>query len=84
MDIPQIYVLISIIILAVIALFIFLLRKNRSDKKLTPLASLAFGFILIGIIFSDDRFIGYGLIGVGVGLAVIDIISKIKSKQIIN
>jgi hypothetical protein len=38
------------------------------------LASLAFGFVVAGIVFgNDNRLIGYGLMGIGVLLAVLDI-----------
>jgi nucleoside permease NupC len=80
MNISQIYVAISIVALAVVALLVFLVSKNRKANRLTPLAGLAFGFILAGIIFGNDRLIGYSLLGVGVLLAVIDIIKKLKNK----
>ena len=80
MNPSQIYIAISIVVLAVIALLVFFVNKDKKDKKLTPLAGLAFGFILAGIIFGEDRLIGYSLIGVGVILAIIDIIKKLKSK----
>jgi asparagine N-glycosylation enzyme membrane subunit Stt3 len=80
MNPSQIYIAISIVVLAIIALLVFFVNKDKKDKKLTPLAGLAFGFILAGIIFGEDRLIGYSLIGVGVVLAIIDIIKKLKSK----
>lgn len=81
MNVSQIYIAISIVVLAIIALLIFFVSKSKKEKKLTPLAGLAFAFILAGIIFGDDdRLIGYSLIGVGVILAVIDIFKKLKSK----
>lgn len=80
MNPSQIYIAISIVVLAIIALLVFFVNRNKKDKKITPLAGLAFGFILAGIIFGDDRLIGYSLIGVGVILAIIDIIKKLKSK----
>jgi hypothetical protein len=80
MNSSQIYIAISIVVLAIIALLVFFVYKNKKDKKLTPLAGLTFGFILAGIIFGNDRLIGYGLMGVGVILAIIDIIKKLKSK----
>lgn len=76
----QIYIAISIVVLAIIALVVFFVNKNKKNKKLTPLAGLAFGFVLAGIIFGDDRLIGYSLIGIGIILAVIDIIKKSKKK----
>ena len=80
MNISQIYIAVLIVVLAIIALLVFFVSKNKSDKKLTPLAGLAFGFILAGIIFGEDRLIGYSLMGVGVILAIIDIVKKLKSK----
>jgi len=76
MNPSQIYIAMSILVLAIIALLVFFGNKNRKEKKLTPLAGLAFGFIMAGIIFGDDRLIGYSLIGIGVILAIIDIIKK--------
>ena len=78
MNPSQIYIAMSILVLAIIALLVFFGNKTKKEKKLTPLAGLAFGFILAGIIFGDDRLISYSLIGVGVILAIIDIIKKIK------
>lgn len=80
MDASQIYVAISIVVLAIIALLIFFVSKSKKEKKLTPLAGLACGFILAGIIFGDDRLIGYSLMGVGVTLAIIDMIKKLRKK----
>ena len=74
MNPSQIYIAISILVLAIIAVLVFF--KSKKEKKLTPLAGLAFGFIMAGIIFGDDRLIGYSLIGIGVILAIIDIIKK--------
>jgi O-antigen ligase len=74
MNISQIWIAISLVVLAVIALLVFFLSKNRKEKRLTVLASLAFGFVVAGIVFgNDNRLIGYGLMGIGVLLAVLDI-----------
>ncbi len=80
MNTSQIYILISVVVLAIIALLVSFVGKERKGRKLTPLVGLAFAFILAGVLFSDDRLIGYNLIGVGVVLAIIDIIKKLKSK----
>jgi RsiW-degrading membrane proteinase PrsW (M82 family) len=78
MNISQIFILVSIVVLAVIALLVFFIRKNERQNRLSPLASLAFALTLAGILFSDDRLIGYGLMGVGVLLAVVDIFNRSK------
>lgn len=80
MNISHIYIAVSIVVLAVVALLVFFVSKNRKENRLTPIASLATGFVLAGIIFGDDRLIGYGLLGVGVLLAVINMFIRPKSK----
>ena len=77
MNPSQIYISIFILGLAVIAL-LFLISKNRKDKKPTPLASVAFVLILAGILFGENRLVGYGLIGAGAVLVVMDMIAKLK------
>lgn len=78
MTTSQIYILIAILVLAIIAILVFAVNKKKEHKTLTPLAGLAFGFILAGLFFGDDRLIGYSLMGVGIILAVIDMIKKMK------
>lgn len=80
MNISQIYIAISIVVLAVVVFLIFFVNKNRKENRLTPLAGLAFGFVLAGLFVGDNRFIGYGLMGVGVLLAVVDMFNKSKQK----
>lgn len=53
---------------------------NRKEKGLSRLAGLAFAFVIAGIFLGGQRLIGYSLLGVGVILAVIDIIQKSNSK----
>ena len=82
MNSSQIYIAISIIVLAAIALLVIFLGKSKKENRLTPLAGLAFGFILAGIIFGDNRLIGYSLLGIGVIIAVIDMLKKLKTKKL--
>ncbi len=77
MNTSHIYIILSITVLAAIALLVFLKGKSRQKYRLTPLAGLALGFVLAGILFADDRLTGYGLLGIGVILAVIDILKKL-------
>ncbi|MFC1685479.1 hypothetical protein ACFLZZ_00470 [Nanoarchaeota archaeon] len=80
MDISQIYIIIALVVLLVIGLVVFFLNKNKKKEKLTPLTTLAFGFILAGILFGDNRLFSYSLMGTGVVFAIIDIIMKLKKK----
>ena len=72
------YILISIIVLLVIAILLFFVKGKKRTENMSVLASLAFAFVLAGIIFGDDRLIGYSLMGIGVLLAVIDIFIKFR------
>lgn len=80
MNISQMYIILAIIVLAVLALLVFAVGKKGGGKRLTPLASFAFAFVLAGILFDDHRLIGYSLMGIGVILAVVDIFNKVKAK----
>jgi hypothetical protein len=60
-------------------LFYFTSRR-KPEKGLSRLAALSFAFILAGIIFGENRLVGYSLLGIGVLLAVIDIYYKRTSR----
>ncbi|PIY60028.1 hypothetical protein COY95_03935 [Candidatus Woesearchaeota archaeon CG_4_10_14_0_8_um_filter_47_5] len=76
MDPPQVYIIISLVAFAIIAALLFFIKKSKKEKRLTPLAGAAFACLLAGIIFGEERLIGYSLIGIGVILSIIDIIQK--------
>jgi len=82
MNTSQIYIILSIVVLVIAAVLVFVVSRNKTgkDTTLTPLAGLAFGFILAGLFVGGSRFVGYGLLGIGVILAVIDMINKLKKK----
>jgi hypothetical protein len=77
MNASQIYVAIAIVILAVIAGLVYF-ASRRKEKRLTSLASLAFAFVLAGLFFGQERWLGYGLLGIGVSLAGVDMVRKGK------
>ncbi len=74
------YIILSIVVLLLVAMLVFLIGKNRSQNRLTSLAGLAFGFILAGVLFGENRLLGYGLMGIGLVVAVIDIYTRGKAK----
>jgi hypothetical protein len=63
MNPSTVYLLIAIVALVAIVIFAFLIKPARQRQKLSPLASLAFGFVLEGIFFGEERWLGYGLMG---------------------
>ncbi|MHC1782001.1 MAG: hypothetical protein AB9891_04410 [Anaerolineaceae bacterium] len=78
MNSSQFFIATAIVVLAVIALLFFVFGRNQKRSRLTPLAGLAFGCILIGLFFWENRYIGYGFFTAGIILAVIDILRKPK------
>jgi hypothetical protein len=81
MEPSQIYIAVAIIALALIALALFFISRKKESYKLTPLAGTAFGFVIAGIIFGENRLIGYSLIGMGVTLAIIDAFLKYRASK---
>jgi hypothetical protein len=73
MDTTVIYIAIGVIALAIIAILVLVVTRGEGAYRLSPLAGLAFGFVLAGILFGENRFAGYALIGVGLMLAFADI-----------
>jgi len=81
MNNSQIYILISIVVLAII-MIVLVLTKKKTKKSLSKLAAIAFSFVIAGIVFGNDRLIGYSLMGVGIVLAIIDIVRNLKKTSI--
>jgi uncharacterized membrane protein len=78
--VSQIFIALSVVVLVAIVVLVFIVGRRRKQNRLSPLAGLAFGFVLAGIIFGDDRLIGYSLLGIGVMLAVVDILRRSRSR----
>jgi len=78
MDLPQSYILIAIISLAIIAMIV-VSRSKKPRKKISPPTILAFIFIVMSFAFSEDKLISYSLLGVGTILAVIEILKGVKN-----
>jgi len=72
---------IAISIIALVVIVVLLLISRRKGKQLlnpSNLLILGMSFVVLGIIFGDERVIGYSFIGVGVLLSVIDAIRNRK------
>ena len=78
----SIYIILTIFLLLVVLILIVLINRRKGERPghLSPLAMLAFGFILSGVIFNEDVRIGYGLIGIGVVVAIVDIVVKLSKR----
>lgn len=71
---PQIYVVVVIMFLALV----FISNKKSKHKRLSVLASIAFGLIVAGIVFGENRSISYSLLAVGIILSAVDAYMKSK------
>jgi hypothetical protein len=74
----QIYILIGIVALLIAALLVFGFNRGARISRITPLTGLAFGCILAGILFGENRAFGYGLLGLGVLLSILDVFNKAR------
>jgi len=68
-----VWIAISVVALVVIVVLL-LIGRGKQYRKPSNLATLGMSLVVLGIIFGDDRLIGYSFIGVGVLLSVIDAI----------
>jgi hypothetical protein len=73
------WITISIIALVVIVVLL-LISRRKGNQLLNPsnLLVLGMSLVVLGIIFGDERVIGYSFIAVGVLLSVIDAIRNRK------
>ena len=67
------YLAVSIAILAAVALLLFIAGRKKPREDLSGLVALSLALITAGMVFGENRLIGYGLIGAGILLAAIDI-----------
>ena len=76
---PASYVVIAVVVLGFVALLN--LRRGRS-ARLTPLATLAFLFVLAGITFGGDRRVSYSLFGVAIVVSVLDMTRRSRRRSL--
>ena len=74
-----VWISISIIALVVI-MVLLLISRRKSNQIINPsnLLVLGMSFVVLGIIFGDERVLGYSFIGIGVLLSVMDAIRNRK------
>jgi hypothetical protein len=73
------YLAIGVAVLLALLVMVFLQGGKAGAKKLTPMAGLAFAFVIAGIVFGEARLLGYMLLTIGVILAMGDIAQKSRS-----
>jgi heme/copper-type cytochrome/quinol oxidase subunit 4 len=76
----QIYIVVFLAAMAVVALRVFFVLKNGHDGRTTSLAGIAATCVVTGIIFSDDGWIGYGFLGAGALLGLAEAFGRARAK----
>ena len=71
----SLWLTVGLVVLVALLAVVFLFRKKRSDKENT-LVTLGAMFVVLGIVFGDDRLVGYSLIGLGVLLSTASVIGR--------
>jgi len=74
----QTYIAIAIGALASVVVLMILMRKMRPRGRLSFLAGLSFTLVIAGIVFGENRWLGYVLLSLGVLLAVVDAVKKMR------
>ncbi len=77
----QVYIGISIVILIIVAVLVFAVKRGKETKRLTPLANLAFVFVFAGLLFGGYKALGYSFLGVGTVLAAVDLVRYRKATK---
>jgi len=72
----QLWLIIAVAIVIVLLAVVFLTRKKKRTNKDNALVTLGMVFVVLGIIFGEDRLLGYSFIGVGVLLSIISAIGR--------
>lgn len=80
MKTSTVYIFIALVVIALIAFAFFQATSTIKHKRLSLLASLSFAFIIAGFSFGENRYLGYGLLGTGALLAILDIIKNSRRK----
>lgn len=81
MDLNQGYVIAALTALGIVLVIITALgRAGPRHKRLTPLAGVAFALVVAGVVFDENRRIGYALLGAGVLLAALDALLRLRSR----
>jgi len=80
MNASQIYIASSVAVLVVVALLVFFIARSKKEDAFTPVTTLAFGFILMGMLFGSNRVFNCSMMGLGVIFAVADMFRKLRTK----
>ena len=79
---PASYAVIALVVLGVIVFILIGRGRSERSARLTPLATLAFLFVLAGITFGGDRRVSYSLFGIAIVLSVLDMTRRSRGRAL--
>ena len=75
----EVYIMVAIVVMAILVIVLVVTGKQVKTRP-SRWAFLAFSLIVGGIVFGENRLIGYGLMGAGILFAFIDIIVRYRNQ----
>lgn len=76
MDASTVFIIVAALTLLGLIAVILLRGRGGLGERLSPTAAVAFVFVIAGIVFGDNRVLGYSLMGIGVVIAIVDIVYR--------
>lgn len=70
------YVAIAVGVLAVLAVLFLVCVAGGGERRLMPLAALSLTCVVCGIVFGQERVVGYAFFLVGILLAIVDTVRR--------
>lgn len=80
MSVSAAYVALAVGVLAVLAVLSLAVRR-RGDRRLTPVAGLAVTCVVCGIVFGENRIVGYAFFLAGILLAIVDVVRRSRQTR---
>jgi hypothetical protein len=71
---------IAVGIISIAIAIAFLTRRKKQTIQANALLPLGTTLVVLGIIFGDDRLVGYSFIGVGVLLSIVSAVRGLRRK----
>jgi hypothetical protein len=72
------FIITGLVVLVILAIIFVYALKKRPQKQPSRIAFIAMFLVIAGILFGEDPYLGYGLLGAGIVLGVVDILIGLK------
>lgn len=76
MDASTVFIVLAVLVFCLIAAMVFVGGGREIRGRMSPLAAVAVALVVAGIVFGDNRVLGYSLFGAGIVIAIADMVIK--------